>query len=174
MSGRDPGQMPANMVDMKVDAPDPALDRRRAEQMARLASSASAGTRLGSPPPAGKFKVKCSVKATGQGLGYLGVSTANSVDLVSENDAAICEYVNSGGQNYLQIDNATVYRWLGVGWHEYACWGITTGGGWVNPVTPMNDGIYLAGTDTTLYPYGNGWVCWGNTDSNIKVEYISV
>jgi hypothetical protein len=168
--------MPANMKDMKVDAPDAALDRRRAEQIARLAPSASAGAGLAAAPPSGQFKVKCSVKSTGQALGYLGMSQNNSVDFVGEKDAnvAVCQYVNSGGQNYLQVNNGTVYRWLGVGWHDYACWGITSGGGWVNPVTPKNDMIYLAGTDTTLYPYGSGWVCWGSTDSNIKVDYIPV
>jgi hypothetical protein len=161
--------MPANMVNLKVDSPDPKLERQRAEQIARAPALA------GAPPP-GKFKVKCSVNATGQALGFLGVSQNNFVDLLSENDSnvAICEYVNYNGQNYLQIDSATVYRWLGIADNDYACWGLTTAGGWHNPVTPKDDGIYLANEKRTLYPYGNGWVCWGDTASNIKVEYIPV
>ena len=163
MTSRQGRELPTELVGITVDAPNAALAAARAEQLAAAPPATAAAT--------GPFRVKCYVKSTKADLGYLGVSAANGVDLVGHDEAAICQWYMKDTHNYLQVNNATVFRYLGVGYHSYACWGLMTPTGWVNAVTPRNDSIYLSGDDNTLYAYGNGWVCWGNADTDIGVVY---
>ena len=120
----------------------------------------------------GVFYVKCTVKNTNQFAGYLGVSLENYVDLVPETkDAAKCEWINSGGSNYLQVNNATVHRYLGVTINNSACWGLWTPTGRVNAVVLKDGSIYLSGKDEALYPQKD-WVYWGAKDSILKCEFV--
>ena len=172
MSGHQPGMVHPDSRGLGVDQPNAALDTFRKSQLTAQAGAVSGQ----SPPypPSGQFKIKCKVGSTGQQLGFLGISEANSVDLVGVNGpyVAICEWYLYDGVNYLRVNNATVYRYLGVGSESSACWGIWTG--WKNPVEPRNGGIYLTGTGRTLYPYGQDWAYWGNGITDIAVELIPV
>jgi hypothetical protein len=139
----------------------------------------AAGLSVDPPQPrgAGPFRLKMSVKSTGQDKGWLGVSQNNWVDLVADKpQAAVCQwFTGNDGQNYLQINNATVYRYIGIGANDYACWGLNTPTGQWHAVVARDGVIYLANDGTSpraLYPYGNDWVCWGNTDTILKYEEV--
>jgi hypothetical protein len=131
----------------------------------------------GAAQGAGAFRLSMSVKSTGQNKGWLGVSTNNWVDLVGDKSkAAVCEwYTGNDGKNYLQINNATVYRYIGIGANDYASWGLNTPSGQWHAISARDNVIYLADdgpTPRALYPYGNDWVCWGNTDTILKYEEV--
>jgi hypothetical protein len=103
----------------------------------------------------GVFYVKCTVKNTNQ----------------EPKDAAKCEWINSGGSIYLQVNNATVHRYIGVTINNSACWGLWTPTGRVNAVVVKDGSIYLSGKDEALYPQKD-WVYWGAKDSILKCEFV--
>jgi hypothetical protein len=137
----------------------------------------AAGLSVDAPPTwrstaaSGQFRLKMSDAKTGADKGWLGVSTANWVQLIygdpNQSNVAICEWIKTRYymQFMLQINNATVYRWLG-NYGGSACWALT-GGGYADPVTNYDNTIYLANQSplTGLVPSSDGWsVEWGLYD----------
>jgi hypothetical protein len=117
-------------------------------------------------------KMACYNLVTGDFVGYLGTYN-NNLDLLQDaDDAANLVWYSSGSDLYLRKATTPNDRYLGLGWNGYACWGLWTPTGWVNPVVYNSDHTISLKEDPKrkLYgPYGNDWVCWTGGEDNQNI-----
>jgi hypothetical protein len=161
-------QLPSELVGFDADAPNP---NPRPELQGAAPDQVVADT--------GWRKMACYNLSTGELAGYLASSGNNAYLTQDVNGAENLQWYSNGADLYLRKDTDPNDRYLGVGWNSYACWGLWTPTGWVNPVIYNTDHtISLKGDpNRKLYgPEGNGWVRWsaGNDQNQniLRCEWV--
>ena len=142
---------PTELLGLSIDTPKPGLPRE--------AAAVVEGTYQ---------KMKCYNQVTGQLVGFLG-SSGNNADIVQdEKEAASLAWSSYNSDLYLRKDTSPNDRFLGLGWHGYACWGLA--GGWNDAVIYNSDQTISLKSDPKrkLYIYG-AWVCWSEGESNQNI-----
>lgn len=124
-------------------------------------------------PPIDQYGVmKCINLATGQFLGYLGTAYNQYVDIVEDvKQAARLKWYGHNSDLYLDRQTDPNDRYLGVGYHSYACYGLWVPNGWVDAVLYNADKTISLKSDPKrkLYKYGDNYVCWSDGESNQNI-----
>jgi hypothetical protein len=120
----------------------------------------------------------CHNLATNQLVGYLGAGgnlNASTSIVANKEDGANVKWAYVGSDMYLEKDTTPNDRYLGLGSQSYACWGLWTRDGWVDPLVYNQDHtISLKGqTHRKLYgPYrwlGSDWAVWSEGEDNQNI-----
>ena len=120
-------------------------------------------------------KMACYNLATNQLVGYVGAggSLNASVAIVANKaDGTNVKWAYVGSDTYLEKETTPNDRYLGLGDQSYACWGLWTPTGWVNPIVYNPDGTISLKADSgrKLYgPYrslGSDWAVWSERGDN--------
>jgi hypothetical protein len=79
----------------------------------------------------------CYNLRTSELVGYLGAGgslNASTSIVANKADGANVKWAYVGSDTYLAKDTTPNNRYLGLGSQSYACWGLWTPTGWVNPI----------------------------------------
>jgi hypothetical protein len=117
----------------------------------------------------------CYNLATNQLVGYLGAGGSLNADVsivADKADGAAVKWAYVGSDTYLEKDTTPDDRYMGLGVRSYACWGLWTPTGWVNPIVYNPDHTISLKADLSrkLYgPYrylGSDWAVWSEPGDN--------
>jgi hypothetical protein len=110
-------------------------------------------------------KLKCYYAGNGQLVGWLGDYNANVDVVTKEKSAAEVAWSWYASDMYLRKSTSPNDRFLGLGWHGYACWVLA---GWNDAVIYNADHTISLKSEPSrkLCLYGNNWVCWSEGESS--------
>jgi hypothetical protein len=114
-------------------------------------------------------KMKCYYAVNGRLLGWLGTYNDNVDVVTNEKLAAEVAWSWYESDMYLRKTTSPNDRFLGLGWHGYACWSLA--GGWNDAIIYNADHTISLKSDPSrkLSLCGNNWICWSEGESNQNI-----